>query len=245
MRGVVGLYLHQIKVSYQSPHERQPEFMAERLMVYVDGFNLYHGLHDAYGHRMLWLDLVKLAKSLRPTSRLVGVKYFTASVLNEPQAQSRQDTYINALKAKDPDLLEVVMGRYTSKQRTCRTCGASWTLYEEKETDVNIAVNLVADASAKRAESFMVISADSDVAPAVRMAKSQNPGAFFVAAFPPRRSSSELKALMPASFSIARSKLAQSLLPETVHGEKGTRHRRPPKWASEATGLQIGGHTHQ
>ncbi len=48
---------------------------AERLIVYIDGFNLYHGLHDAAGNRLLWLDIVKLATTLRPRSALVQVKY--------------------------------------------------------------------------------------------------------------------------------------------------------------------------
>lgn len=26
------------------------------VIAYVDGFNLYHGLHDKYGRRYLWLD---------------------------------------------------------------------------------------------------------------------------------------------------------------------------------------------
>lgn len=31
------------------------------VIAYVDGFNLYHGLHDKYGRRYLWLDLQNLA----------------------------------------------------------------------------------------------------------------------------------------------------------------------------------------
>jgi hypothetical protein len=27
------------------------------VIAYVDGFNLYHGLHQASGRRYLWLDL--------------------------------------------------------------------------------------------------------------------------------------------------------------------------------------------
>lgn len=205
--------------------------MAETLIVYIDGFNLYHGLHDASGCRLLWLDVVTLAENLRPRSQVVKVKYFTATVLNEPKAQGRQETYINALLAKYPGRVEVIMGRYSQKPKTCRKCGASWTHYEEKETDVNIAVNIVADAAAEAADSYMVISADSDVAPAIRMAKGARPEAFFVAAFPPERYSAELMSLMPASFRIGRNKLSQSLLPDTVHGAGGSKHRRPEKWS--------------
>ena len=201
-----------------------------RMMVYVDGFNLYHGLHAASGRRHLWLDLPRLARALRPQEDLVGLKYFTASVLNEPDAQSRQDTYIAALRAQHPDTVEVILGRYQQKTRTCRHCGRPWHLYEEKETDVNIAVNIVADAAARRAESFMIISADSDIAPAVRMARSLNGDAFFVAAFPPRRSSSELRSLMPASFPIGRGRITHALLPDTVTSSDGKSFSRPARW---------------
>ncbi|MGH1549709.1 NYN domain-containing protein [Leifsonia poae] len=182
--------------------------MAERLVVYVDGFNLYHGLHDQFGHRYLWLDLASLARSLRPHSNLVGVEYFTASVLNDGPAQSRQDAYIEALKAANPGLLHVTMGRYQQNKRRCRSCGVSWRVYEEKETDVNIAVTLAADAIARRADAFMVISGDSDIAPAIRLAMSLNPDARFLAAFPPGRFSAELQALMPSSFHIGRARIA-------------------------------------
>ncbi|MCO5294727.1 MAG: hypothetical protein M9882_07470 [Homoserinimonas sp.] len=31
--------------------------MNERLIVYVDGFNLYHGMHQRFQRRYLWLDV--------------------------------------------------------------------------------------------------------------------------------------------------------------------------------------------
>jgi hypothetical protein len=43
-------------VSEVSYVKRRPK--VERLIVYVDGFNLYNGLHDAAGNRLLWLDIV-------------------------------------------------------------------------------------------------------------------------------------------------------------------------------------------
>ncbi|MGH3867164.1 MAG: hypothetical protein ACRDQ4_13670 [Pseudonocardiaceae bacterium] len=35
--------------------------------------------------------------------------------------------------------MTVVDGRFQQKSRHCRDCGAAWTVYEEKETDVNSA----------------------------------------------------------------------------------------------------------
>lgn len=204
--------------------------MRDRLMVYVDGFNLYHGLHDGWGRQYLWLDLAALARRLRPRSNLIGVQYFTAPVLNEPGAASRQSDYCAALSAQSKGIVSVVNGRYQSKTVRCRKCGNTYKRFEEKETDVNIAVSLVADAAEHRMESALIISADSDLAPAIHAARRIQPSLVTVAAFPPRRFSSELKSLMPSSFHIGANLIRQSQLPERVVSPGGTVWERPQKW---------------
>ena len=202
----------------------------ERLIVYIDGFNLYNGLHDAAGNRLLWLDIVKLARTLRPRSSVVQVKYFTAIVLNEPDAQARQDRYLDALRGLYPGRLTVVKGQFQEKTRSCRTCGTTWVSYEEKQTDVNIAVHLVADVAANRAESFMLMTADTDIIPAVKMAWGANPAANIFAHFPPHRGSDAMRRLMPSSRRTTIARVEQCLLPEVVKSADGATYRRPEKW---------------
>src|SRR6218665_677423 len=134
----------------------------ERLMVYIDGFNLYHAMHDAFGHKTLWLDIVQLAQSFRPSQTLVGVRYFTAPVLGDPEAQSRQAHYVDAIRARYPNTLRVVQGRYQRKDFKCFDCGSVHVKYEEKETDVNIAVSLLTDAALHNMDTALLISGDSD-----------------------------------------------------------------------------------
>lgn len=200
------------------------------LIVYVDGFNLYHGLKDKFGRRLLWLDLEAMARSLRPKSTLVEVRYFTAPVLDDPPAASRQGRYQQALLANSNGLVSITQGRYQKKTMTCRRCQATWIHYEEKETDVNIATSLVADAARQRADTALIVSADSDLVPAVKAARVLNPTMFLAAAFPPKRYSAELKKLMPASFHIGTSKLTGSQLPEVVRDVDGRAYQRPTKW---------------
>ncbi len=200
------------------------------LIVLVDGFNLYHGMKDKFGRRLLWLDLTALAVSLRPRSVLLSVKYFTAPVLDDPAAASNQARYQRALEVQSGGRLDVVQGRYQKKTLSCRKCGARWTHYEEKETDVNIATSMVVAAADGKADSLIVISADSDLVPAVKAARELNPKLFIAAAFPPRRFSAELMKLMPSSFHIGTSKLTQSQLPEVVVDPYGPKLRRPAKW---------------
>jgi hypothetical protein len=201
------------------------------VIAYVDGFNLYHGLHDKYERRYLWLDLLRLVQRIRPQDHILAVRYFTALVRDDRPALARQEAYLDALAAHSHGTVEVVLGRYQTKRQTCRQCGNFWISYEEKETDVNVAVSLVADAAAWASDIALLVSADSDLCPAIRTARALNPGRGMIAAFPPRRSSFEIRSLIPGAFTIAAADLRNSLLPETVSGTTaGQAHKRPGKW---------------
>ncbi|HLL37652.1 MAG TPA: NYN domain-containing protein [Streptomyces sp.] len=202
-----------------------------RTAVLVDGFNLYHGMKKQRGRRYLWLDHVELASRLRPRDQIVDVRYFTAAVLDDTGAAGRQRTYLKALKARHPGVLTVVEGRYQRKRMHCRTCGTDWTSYEEKETDVNIAVALMEIAASAAVDTALVVSADSDLCPAVRSARKVNPQLTIVPAFPPHRRSGELRALLPSAFTISETKLRQSQLPPVVHDPvTGSKYVRPTYW---------------
>ena len=92
------------------------------------------------------------------------------------------------------------------------------------------AVHLVADAAQRKMESALVLSADSDLAPAVRMAKNVNPSLFIAAVSPPKRFSSELMSLLPRSFHLGLSKLGANQLPDEVVSSSGAVFSRPAKW---------------
>jgi hypothetical protein len=50
---------------------------------------------------------------------------------------------------------------------TCRANGCRYSFFEEKKTDVNIAVHMLSDAFAGTYDKMFVVSADSDIQPAV------------------------------------------------------------------------------
>ena len=50
---------------------------ASRVIAYIDGFNLYHGLRDAGWRWAYWLDMAALAKNLlKPEQTLVFTKLY-------------------------------------------------------------------------------------------------------------------------------------------------------------------------
>ena len=117
----------------------------QRVVVYIDGFNLYYGLRAKGWQRYYWLDLYRLSDNLlRPRQRLVAVRYFTARVSPEsrdPDKPIRQSAYLEALDTL-PNLC-IHYGYHQVKKIICHQCGATRKTYEEKMTDVNIAMEVL------------------------------------------------------------------------------------------------------
>lgn len=80
-----------------------------RVNVYVDGFNLYHGVKEfmqieGSSQTWKWLDLVELSRRLVPKDDVQLVRYFTArvqSLASDRAMAQRQQAYLRAVSA-DP-----------------------------------------------------------------------------------------------------------------------------------------------
>lgn len=203
----------------------------ERVISYVDGFNLYFGLRSKFGRRYYWLDLPGLAKNfLRGQQRLVDTHYFTARIRDNGSNGAdvrRQSNYIDALVAMGAHIHE---GHYLEKDRSCRRCGNAWKDYEEKMTDVNIAVQLLSDAFDDNFDTAFVISGDSDLTTPIRRVRSRFPNKKIVVLFPPDRHSKQLKQTANAYLSIGEQKLRTSQLRDPVFTANGHALRRPGQW---------------
>ena len=202
-----------------------------RVAAYVDGFNLYFGLKEAGFKRHYWLDVVALAHNiLKADQRLVATHYFTARIRDNGRNvadQKRQATYLEALTLQGA---QCQFGHYLEKSRECRRCHSTWMDYEEKMTDVNIAIQLLADAFEDAFDVALVISGDSDLTTPVRRIRQRFPGKRVIVAFPPRRHSSELKRWASGFVSIGEDKLRASQLPETLTKLDGFVLSRPMTW---------------
>jgi uncharacterized LabA/DUF88 family protein len=201
-----------------------------RVIAYVDGMNLYHGLRTKHGRKYHWLNIESLAVSLlRPGQRLVQVLYFTARVRNQPTSEQRQDDYLGALTACCPKL-EIIEGRFQERSTTCSSCQTRRTTYDEKETDVNLAAALIRDAVLDRFDTALLVSADGDLCPAIRVVRELAPTKRTVAVFPPQRRSDALRRAADATFTIGTAKIRQAQLPGKVLLQTGVIVERPNYW---------------
>ena len=212
--------------------ERQYKMTSNRVIVYVDGFNLYYGLKCKGWKRYYWLDLQRLAETLLlPGQVLVAVRYFTTSISSHTAStgkSKRQATFLEALQTRSN--LHIYYGHYLAKLRRCSTCGATWKTYEEKMTDVNIAVTLFADAVDDAFDNAIIISGDSDLSTVVSETRKRYMKKRLIVAFPPARHSAQLRAVATAAFTIGRKVIKDSQLPDEVTKPDGFVLRRPAKW---------------
>jgi uncharacterized LabA/DUF88 family protein len=203
-----------------------------RVVAYVDGFNLYFGLKAKGWKKHYWLDLNGLATSLlKPGQTLAGVHYLTSRIRANGRNvadMQRQSDYLDAL-ATLPSLT-IHYGHYLQKSRRCHSCGAQWMDYEEKMTDVNIAMQLLADAFDDHFDTALVISADSDLTTPVRQVRARFPAKRVIVTQPPGCNSVQLAGAATAAFTISETKVRQSQLPAAVTTASGYVIHRPAHW---------------
>jgi uncharacterized LabA/DUF88 family protein len=146
-----------------------------RAALYVDGFNFYYGVRNYFKPEkekrgfslsgLVWCDFRALIERhfLEPETRLALIRYFTAPVTEGVEAtrdeHARYGLWLRA--ALTIPGLKPVFGYYRT--------GAN-TLREEKETDVNIAVEMLLDGMAGNFDTAYVLSGDTDQIPAVAAA---------------------------------------------------------------------------
>lgn len=218
--------------------------MPARVACFIDGFNLYHAIDDLRFNHLKWVNLWKLAETFTDPAHheLVSVYYFSAFATWLPDRERRHRAFVDAQRAFG---VIPIMGRFKEKDRRCQACGATWKAHEEKETDVNLALWLLKEAFADTYDVALLVSADSDLAPAVRLVRGTFPAKKVKILAPPGRShSAEMAAAVgipnPCPPAVNRRKhlgwikqthLEGCLLPQQVVDPTGSVVAvRPAKW---------------
>ena len=204
----------------------------DRIVVYVDGFNLYYGIRKL---GCKWLDLSALSRRVLPHDDVVAIRYFTARVkptVRDPDVDRRQQMYLGALATLADVTVHygqflVTNPRMPVFQPPPNTIQVIKT--EEKGSDVNLATNMVVDGFQGLFDTAVLVSNDSDFVPtilAVRETLGLKVGVFFQPTDTPsqalRRAATFAKELRPGQ-------LRASQFPDTLTDPVGA-FSKPGTW---------------
>jgi uncharacterized LabA/DUF88 family protein len=209
--------------------------------VFIDGFNLYHGICDAGWRPWLWVDLFELGRQLKPgTANLQVVKYYSANA-KEAGSRERQGDFLEANRElHPPSELKMIMG-FMADEDCCRCsrCGTVSRRWFEKRTDVAMAVDLVHEAlrEPRSIDLAIIVTGDADQAPAIELAREA--GLRIEVRMPPERPSGHLTKAAGGDLHarhVTLPQLKKSQLPDLLNRVGGKLPiRRPQEWGNRTT----------
>ncbi|MBC8404495.1 MAG: NYN domain-containing protein [Planctomycetes bacterium] len=209
-----------------------------QVSILVDGFNLYHSLVDAewkLQQCVKWLDIQSLISSYpqviggRPV--FSNLDYFSAfanhRIPTDPDVTRRHQTYLDALGSTGS---KVHLGRFKACKQTCKICRRSFDRYEEKETDVAIATGIIEACMDPDMNTQVLVSGDSDLAPALRMVRRRFLTKRIGIAFPYRRISEDLKRNCDFHWRLKPEQYLAHQFPFKIQLAGGRSANRPAPW---------------
>jgi hypothetical protein len=156
------------------------------------------------------------------------VSYFTARVTKPVDKQVRQGVYLDAQAARGG--LDIIEGTHEHRPMRCGDCGHRWQRPQEERSDVNLALALTIGAFDDTYDTALILSADADLVPAVKLIRDRFHKSVVIVS-PPGRTSAELSALGHAHLHVNRPTFNRSQLPDPVIDATGRELHRPAEWS--------------
>lgn len=191
-----------------------------RAAFYIDGFNLYHPIKEMGTPHLKWLNLWRLGEIICEPhgATLETVVFCTAVPGHLPDVRDRHNTFNAAQRAHG---VKIVPGHHVHD-------GEKWN---EKQSDINVALHLMLDAVDDKYDLAILLSADSDQAATAKMFCERFPNKKLLGVAPPNKVvPTKVQPHCFQHFSLSIATLERCVMPETIGGLKGL-IRRPNQYA--------------
>lgn len=199
-----------------------------KVNVYIDGFNFYYGLKAKQWRKYYWLDIVAFYELFMKENQILNKVYYCTAKPTNLDKKSRQNAFFkaNSLNPK----FQLIYGKFLEKELNFG--GNKYITFEEKQTDVNIAVNLLRGVFLSQCDSYIIVSGDSDLAPAIKLAREIDPTHKIFVHFPPERNSITLERCCDAIIHLHRyeARFNKCLLSDVISLPNGNEITRPIHW---------------
>jgi uncharacterized LabA/DUF88 family protein len=201
----------------------------DKVIFLIDGFNLYHAIaEDNRFRKYKWIGLSSLAeKFITKNDKIKDIYYFTALATWSIDKVNRHKIFI---KAQELNGVKVIYGEFRKKDKYCNICKRTYQTFEEKKTDVNIAISLFQLAIKDEYDKAIIISGDSDLIPSIEAVKSTFPAKQIGVIIPIGRRAELLKNTCDFYMKMKEKHLNASMLPDEIDIGDGKKIIRPEYW---------------
>jgi len=210
-----------------------------RAALYVDGFNLYHPIRrmGSENCHLKWASLWRLGELLTAPKgqQLVKVLFCTA-VPSANQGVGKRDRHICFNKAQRACGVTILEGHYVPENVEIDGEPTGETKWTEKQTDINIALELVMDGLDDLYDVALLLSADTDQVATARVfhERLKAKGKTLVGVAPPDRSAPQGYSLYKIpTVKLRRYDIERCIMPAQIEHE-GTLIVRPDAYAPQA-----------
>ncbi|MBI5464713.1 MAG: NYN domain-containing protein [Ignavibacteriales bacterium] len=179
-----------------------------------------------------WLNIRSLCESylytLSPNHKLEKIYYFSALAYHKsPDTVARHLEFLKCLRETG---IIVELARFKEKRIECNFCHRTMIRHEEKETAVSIGLKLFEIFKQGECETAMLMTGDTDIAPALRMVKKYYPKGEIGFLFPYKRKNKELAQMANFSRNIKKERYIQYQFPDPFILSDGASIKKPISW---------------
>jgi len=203
--------------------------MQKKVIVFIDGFNLYHAIKDQRTyHKYKWLDLSKLASLyVTKNERIVDILYFTALATWNQSKVKKHKLFIKANEFRG---VRTIYGVFKKRDKYCNLCKRRYQTFEEKQTDVNIAIQLFKLSIENKYDKAIIISGDSDLLPSIDAVRKTFPSKQIGVIIPIGRRAEALKQACDFYMKMKEKHLFSSTFDQKIKINQNEYLECPPSW---------------
>jgi uncharacterized LabA/DUF88 family protein len=191
----------QIKRFYHK--ENLKSIAVKKVNFIIDGMNIFHAVKEKFGINFLNIDLNKLVRQISLNDEnILSIKFFVSPFVgNTNLAQIQRDFIERNSKLSYVDLK---LGVFRKRIIKCQKCTNQVVHYQEKHTDINIALEISRSAIDRSIDKIYLITADDDFKPAIASFNQIAPNKKFVRVLPPGRFSASSESYIHLNKSIIK-----------------------------------------
>lgn len=213
-----------------------------RVITYIDGQSLYHGLKEKGWLEYMWLDIDALSRSFMDCDDgLMSVKYFSVHIAHPEEKRQAFTAYHSALETRAS--VRIFYGKLGYSDHPCALCGTSCRMIcpnckweakvpRIKRVNEHICVEMLTDAFKNSYDKAYLLSANNDLIVPIQAIKDLRPEKRIILALAPTRGRThKLQDAAHEYFYINETAFRRSQLPNKLKARDGTALDRPARWS--------------